>query len=58
MKRKLPSNLETEDLYSIGVTGLVAAVGIIAARRSALLPPMQLLESGERSWTSFAGQTG
>jgi RNA polymerase sigma factor FliA len=25
MKRKLPSNLETEDLYSIGVTGLVAA---------------------------------
>jgi len=25
MKRKLPSNLETEDLYSIGLTGLVAA---------------------------------
>ena len=25
MKRKLPSNVETEDLYSIGVTGLVAA---------------------------------
>jgi RNA polymerase sigma factor for flagellar operon FliA len=25
MKRKLPSNLETEDLYSVGVTGLVAA---------------------------------
>src|SRR5580704_6370613 len=25
MKRKLPSNMETEDLYSIGVTGLVAA---------------------------------
>jgi RNA polymerase sigma factor FliA len=25
MKRKLPSNIETEDLYSIGVTGLVAA---------------------------------
>jgi RNA polymerase sigma factor for flagellar operon FliA len=25
MKRKLPSNLETEDLYSIGVTGLVVA---------------------------------
>jgi RNA polymerase sigma factor for flagellar operon FliA len=25
MKRKLPRNLETEDLYSIGVTGLVAA---------------------------------
>ena len=25
MQRKLPSNLETEDLYSIGVTGLVAA---------------------------------
>jgi RNA polymerase sigma factor FliA len=25
MKRKLPGNLETEDLYSIGVTGLVAA---------------------------------
>jgi RNA polymerase sigma factor FliA len=25
MKRKLPTNLETEDLYSIGVTGLVAA---------------------------------
>jgi RNA polymerase sigma factor FliA len=25
MKRRLPSNLETEDLYSIGVTGLVAA---------------------------------
>ena len=25
MRRKLPSNVETEDLYSIGVTGLVAA---------------------------------
>ena len=25
MKRKLPSNVETEDLYSIGLTGLVAA---------------------------------
>ena len=25
MKRKLPSNVDTEDLYSIGVTGLVAA---------------------------------
>jgi RNA polymerase sigma factor FliA len=25
MKRKLPSNIETEDLYSIGLTGLVAA---------------------------------
>lgn len=25
MKRKLPSNVETEDLYSVGVTGLVAA---------------------------------
>ncbi|MEA3145384.1 MAG: polymerase sigma factor FliA [Verrucomicrobiota bacterium] len=25
MKRKLPSHVETEDLYSIGVTGLVAA---------------------------------
>jgi RNA polymerase sigma factor for flagellar operon FliA len=25
MKRKLPSNVETEELYSIGVTGLVAA---------------------------------
>lgn len=25
MKRKLPNNIETEDLYSIGVTGLVAA---------------------------------
>ena len=25
MRRKLPSNIETEDLYSIGVTGLVAA---------------------------------
>src|SRR5580700_6046490 len=25
MKRKLPSSVETEDLYSIGVTGLVAA---------------------------------
>jgi RNA polymerase sigma factor FliA len=25
MKRKLPTNLETEDLYSVGVTGLVAA---------------------------------
>lgn len=25
MKRNLPSNLDTEDLYSIGVTGLVAA---------------------------------
>jgi DNA-directed RNA polymerase specialized sigma subunit len=25
IKRKLPGNLETEDLYSIGVTGLVAA---------------------------------
>jgi RNA polymerase sigma factor for flagellar operon FliA len=25
MKRKLPNNVETEDLYSIGVTGLVAA---------------------------------
>ena len=25
MKRKLPSNVEIEDLYSIGVTGLVAA---------------------------------
>ena len=26
MKRKLPSNVETEDFYSIGITGLVAAV--------------------------------
>src|SRR5580700_6598421 len=25
MKRKLPSSVETEDLYSVGVTGLVAA---------------------------------
>ena len=25
MRRKLPSHVETEDLYSIGVTGLVAA---------------------------------
>ncbi len=25
MKRKLPSNVDTEDLYSVGVTGLVAA---------------------------------
>ena len=58
MKRKLPSNVETDDLYSIGVTGLVAAARNYRRSQERTFGGYAATKSAERSWTSFAGQTG
>ena len=71
MKRKLPSNLETEDLYSVGVTGLVAAArnyrpsqertfaGYAATRISgAILDELRRTDSMSRASRSKARRLG
>jgi RNA polymerase sigma factor for flagellar operon FliA len=65
MKRKLPSNIETEDLYSIGVTGLVAAArnyrrsqeGAFAAYAATRIRGAILDELRRMDWMSRAGRS-
>src|SRR5215469_7586573 len=71
MNRKLPSNVETEDLHSIGLTGLVAAArnyrpsheGAFAAYaatriRGAILDELRRMDSMSRASRSKAKRLG
>lgn len=65
MKRKLPNNVETEDLYSIGVTGLVAAArnyrpcqkGAFAAYAATRIRGAILDELRRTDWMSRASRS-
>jgi hypothetical protein len=57
MKRKLPDKIEADELYSVGLTGLVTAARNIGAPRDVLLPPMRPLEFVAQLWMSCDGWT-
>ena len=65
MRRKLPSNIETEDLYSIGVTGLVVAArnyrpsqkGTFAAYAATRIRGAILDELRRTDWMSRASRS-